>query len=83
MIKSFLEPNFLSKPFSTENPSCNNDFFLSEAQKRNNPVNDGTYTFIRKAKVGTYKEELSPHVIKRIEDWTKESLKSTGFKFRC
>lgn len=71
------------KKTNKENPSCNNDLFLSEARKRNNPVNDGTYTFIRKAKVGAYKEELSPHYVRRIDEWTSEALKQTDFKFRC
>ncbi|XP_063697545.1 luciferin sulfotransferase-like [Culicoides brevitarsis] len=93
-ISEFLGKNYTDKQLielkehlsadkMRKNPSCNNDVFLSEAQKRNNPVNDGTYTFIRKAKVGGYKEELSQHFIERIDKWTEESLKFTDFRFKC
>uniref|UniRef100_A0A336LZF5 CSON005747 protein n=1 Tax=Culicoides sonorensis TaxID=179676 RepID=A0A336LZF5_CULSO len=73
----------LSAKNMRKNPSCNNDFFLSEARKRNNPVKDNQFTFIRKAKVGAYKEELSEKYIQRIDEWTAESLKNTDFRFKC
>uniref|UniRef100_A0A336K2Y5 CSON012844 protein n=1 Tax=Culicoides sonorensis TaxID=179676 RepID=A0A336K2Y5_CULSO len=39
------------------------------------------YTFIRKGKTGSYKNEISEEYIKKFDKWTEESLKGTDFKF--
>lgn len=36
--------------------------------------------FIRKGKVGTYKEEMSKEWIEKFENWTEECLKGFDFK---
>ena len=36
---------------------------------------------MRKGQIGSYKTEISEEYIKRLDAWTEDCLKGTGFKF--
>lgn len=38
-------------------------------------------SFIRKGQVGTWKECMSPELIKRFDDWIEENSQGTGLNF--
>lgn len=37
--------------------------------------------FLRKGKVGSHKEEMSPAMIKKFDEWIAENTKNTNIKF--
>lgn len=37
--------------------------------------------FLRKGKVGSYRDELNDKQIQKLDDWAKEAFKNTDFKF--
>lgn len=55
---------------------------VNAARELNNGIKDADYKFIRKGKVGAYKEEMSEEYIKKFDDWIEENLKDSDFKFR-
>lgn len=40
------------------------------------------FRFCRKGKVGSYREEMSEELIKRIDDWIAEKMKDVDFCFQ-
>lgn len=63
-----------------QNPALNLEPFL---QARNGPEfkQEGDQTFIRKGKVGDWKNYMSPELADRFDSWTKENLQGTGLSF--
>lgn len=38
-------------------------------------------SFLRKGKVGSYRDELNEEQIQKLDDWTEEAFKNSDFKF--
>lgn len=66
--------------FLTENDSVNNADVVSASQKHFNlPVE--SFSFIRKGVAGSHKKEISPEYEKKFDEWIRENLKNSDFKF--
>lgn len=68
--------------FHLENPSCNHEHMLNLIRKYNDTCKDPDYSFIRKGKVGAFKEEMTLEQIKLIDEWTKKCLHGSDFPYR-
>ncbi|XP_055705667.1 luciferin sulfotransferase-like [Phlebotomus papatasi] len=70
--------NKLTDHLSFEKMSKNKSVnFADIGDKHNKVVNrkkDDSYNFIRKGKVGSYREEMTPDMIKKCNNWIKERL---------
>lgn len=73
----------LSKHLSFEamkaNPCTNNSALISKLAEIHNE--GPKFQFMRKGKVGTYKDELEPEYIQRFQAHINEQLKGTSFKY--
>lgn len=43
---------------------------------------DAEFTFLRKGKIGGFRDELNKEQIQKIDDWTDKNLKDSGFRFK-
>uniref|UniRef100_A0A1B0CTZ7 Putative sulfotransferase 1 family member d1 n=1 Tax=Lutzomyia longipalpis TaxID=7200 RepID=A0A1B0CTZ7_LUTLO len=58
------------------NPAVNFEQELSRLRKENNmSFNEKDYRFIRKGKVNSFKDEMSPEMIKKVNDWLSNRFK--------
>ncbi|XP_055696596.1 luciferin sulfotransferase-like [Lutzomyia longipalpis] len=58
------------------NPAVNFEKELSRLRKENNmSYNEKDYRFIRKGKVNSFKDEMSPEMIKKVNDWLSNRFK--------
>ncbi|KAF2888820.1 hypothetical protein ILUMI_17353 [Ignelater luminosus] len=88
-VAKFLEKDLtdeqielLTKHLSFEsmknNPSVNFETYLERLRRSNFVVKDGS--FIRTGVVGKYKEELSPEIVKKLDEWIKKNVTGTSFE---
>nr|CAH7721408.1 unnamed protein product [Callosobruchus chinensis] len=87
--------NFLQKPLSEEqvqilcnhlsfenmkkNPAVNYEMVISINRKYKLTQSEGK--FMRSGKVGDYKANMSPEIIKTFDEWSEQNLKDTDFSF--
>nr|CAI5825181.1 unnamed protein product [Callosobruchus analis] len=87
--------NFLQKPLSEEqvqilykhlsfenmkkNPAVNYEMVISINRKYKLTQSEGK--FMRSGKVGDYKANMSPEIIKAFDEWSEQNLKDTDFSF--
>lgn len=71
--------NHLSFESMKKNDSVNNARLSELRKKIFNKTDDRT--FMRSGKVGTYKSEMSPEMIKNFDNWTQENIQNTGLQF--
>ncbi|CAH1999714.1 unnamed protein product [Acanthoscelides obtectus] len=87
--------DFLEKPLSDEQVSILADHLSFENMKKNPAVNyemvisinkkfkltESDGKFMRSGKVGDYKANMSPEMIKIFDEWSEENLKDNDFSF--
>ncbi|XP_055905170.1 sulfotransferase 1 family member D1-like [Eupeodes corollae] len=61
-----------------DNQSCNNSKWVEKIQNSCGVEKKPMRVFIRKGKVGSYKEDLNNDLIQALEDWTEKSTKFNG-----
>lgn len=61
------------------NPAVNLEYLL--AQKKSSEQNDPDEKFIRKGKVGDWRNYMSEELSDRFDEWTERNLKNTGLSF--
>ncbi|KAF2898588.1 hypothetical protein ILUMI_07589 [Ignelater luminosus] len=61
-----------------KNDSVNMGAYVEHLKKKNLSNEDGA--FIRTGKVGKYKEELSPEIIKELDAWTRKYIAGTSLE---
>lgn len=62
-----------------KNGSLNHDDYV-RLLRSNGLTNNEDGSFIRIGKVGSYKEELSPEVIKQLDAWIKKNIAGTSLE---
>lgn len=87
--------NFISKPITEDQVEKLLYHVSFENMKKNHTVNyehdvkyfrkyklvDEGESFIRRGKVGEWRQIMGPVLAERFDEWTKENLKDTGLTF--
>ncbi|XP_044739336.1 luciferin sulfotransferase-like [Chrysoperla carnea] len=82
VIKNVM--NFLSKNYSDEEIEKLEDHLSFESMKNNNSVNyanTGGKNFMRAGIVGSYKNDMTPELINRFDNWIVDKFGKTEIKF--